>query len=86
MPNEAAAGVGQQVYHMRSLAPGTPAFEWHPLSRKLYVIVERAGKTVGEVAAFNIDKHGDAINARLIWLRGFQHGSAPLVSQTHLQL
>jgi len=46
-------------------------FEWHPNSKKVYVIRIGVSPEVGEILAFDIDTHGGAINAVLIWTRGY---------------
>lgn len=61
-------------------------FEWHPHKRMVYLIREHANPVVGEVIAFNVETHGDAKNAVLIWLRGFNEGRTPDIQKPHLQV
>ena len=51
-------------------------FEWHPESKRVYVI--RLGTTpeFAEPFAFEIENSGTAHNAVLIWLRGYRAGQA----------
>lgn len=55
-------------------------FEWHPQSRKVYVI--RLGMTpeIGEPFAHEIRDQGAAVNAVLIWLRGYKAAKAELAA------
>lgn len=46
-------------------------FEWHPGKKKVYVIRLGTVPEVGEVLAHDIENRGAAINAVLIWSRGF---------------
>lgn len=62
---------------------GRYRFEWHPKARKVYLI-RVAPREIGEVLAFNIETHGDAANAVLIWSRGFNEGQTPNLIKTHL--
>lgn len=62
-------------------------FEWHPVMRRVYV--QNAprpsdGKIVGEVIAFDIETHGDAINAANIYGRGYTKGLARGAPQEYL--
>lgn len=81
-PADPTAG-GRDILHMKSADPRF-RFEWHPKRRRVYLV--RIGQTpeIGEVMAFDIETHADAINAVLIWFRGFQEGQAPTI-KTHLQ-
>lgn len=55
-------------------------FEWHTRVRKVYVI-RLADPTHGECMAHEIENHGAAINAVLIWNRGFKEAQALLVNK-----
>lgn len=60
-------------------------FEWHPQSRKVYLI--RLGRTplVGEVIAEHCETHGDAFNYVQTFLRGYREGQAPTINKSHLE-
>lgn len=67
---------------------GTPEyrFEWHPQKRIVYLIRLAAVPLIGEAMAFNIETHGDAINAVRIWLRGYNEAKTPSFAKSHLQV
>ena len=72
-------GAGQAVL---TLQQGGMYFQWHPVSQKVYYLKPRFkdGRQVsflGQVIAFNIVTHGDAINATLIWKRGYDEARDP---------
>lgn len=73
---------GRQVYHLRS-ASGF-SFEWHPRTRKVYLVRTDHKPVVAEVMAFDIETHGDAVNAINIWLRGYHEGQLPGVLKPNL--
>lgn len=54
-------------------------FEWHPGVRQVYVIRTGIRPEVAEPMAYEIENHGAAQNAVLIWLRGYREGLAPVV-------
>lgn len=60
------------ILHIR--APNLPQFrfEWHPGRRRVYLVRHVDGHDVGEPIAFEIDTHGGAVNAVLIWTRGYR--------------
>lgn len=78
-------GAARKVWNMSS--PATPhlRFEWHPGKRNVYLVRLGQKPEIGEVMAFNIETHGDAINAVNIWLRGYAEGQAPSVPKLHLR-
>lgn len=54
-------------------------FEWHPRKQNVYICRilrddhrNQLPRQSAEVIAFNIENHGQAQNAVLIWLRGYQ--------------
>src|SRR5690348_8153020 len=63
---------GQTVKIIKSPAFPQFRFEWHTVSRKVYLV--RVGQTpeIGEVFAHDIDNEGQAQTAVLIWLRGYR--------------
>jgi hypothetical protein len=71
------SGAAKDIWHLA--APGIPEFrfEWHPKRRNVYLIRTTAAKPIGEIIAFNIETHGDAHNAVLIFLRGYREGKTP---------
>jgi hypothetical protein len=58
-------------------APAFPQFrfEWHPSTKRVFIIRQSA-PTIGEPIAFEIADHGAAHNAALIWLRGYRAAQA----------
>lgn len=80
------SSAGQQVFHIKyGRADGGYRFEWHPRTRKVYLVRLSTVPEIGEVMAFNVETHGDAINAVMIWCRGFNEGRRPDVTKPHLQ-
>jgi hypothetical protein len=47
-------------------------FEWHPRTKRVYTIRVGATPEVGELIAFDVENHGQAINAVNIWCRGYR--------------
>lgn len=74
---------GQTILTIKSAAHH---FEWHTKTRNFYMIRHLPdGRAVGEIVAFNIETHGDALNAAAIWVRGYNEGRTPTVEKKHLQ-
>lgn len=60
-------------------------FEWHPVIRRVYLQNPMPdGRIKGEVIAFDIETHGDAINAANIYGRGYTKGLARGAPQEYL--
>lgn len=78
-------GAGEPCLHIKQ--PNFPQyrFEWHPQSRKVYLI--RLGRTplIGEVIAEHAETHGHAFNFVQTFLRGFREGQMPTIRKTHLE-
>ncbi len=51
-------------------------FEWHPGSKRVYVIRLGTMPEFAEPFAFEIENSGAAHNAVLVWLRGYRAGKA----------
>lgn len=68
---------GHAILNIR--APSVPKFrfEWHSQKRRVYLIRVGGKPEIGEVIAFDIETHGDAINAVNIFLRGYNEGRVP---------
>lgn len=69
-------GAGSEVLRIKSAT--NRMFEWHPRSRRVYYLRPTGKKTkdgkdvmTGQIIAFDIETHGDAINAVNIWNRGY---------------
>lgn len=77
-------GAGRAVWNLSNPRLPQYRFEWHPQTRRVYLARLNARPVVGEVIAFNIETHGDAINAVNIWTRGFNEGRAPDVIKPNL--
>jgi hypothetical protein len=78
------SGAGEMVLHIKQ--PNYPQyrFEYHPQSRKVYLI--RLGTTplIGEILAEHAETHGAAYNFVQTFLRGFREGQSPL-PKPHLE-
>lgn len=60
-----------QVYRIGS--PLTDfIFEWHPETKRVYMARENTKPMIGELIADNITNLGDALNAVLVWHRGYR--------------
>lgn len=74
----------EKVLHIKQ--PNFPQyrFEWHPQSRKVYLI--RLGTTplIGEILAEHAETHGAAYNFVQTFLRGFREGQLP-TPKPHLE-
>ncbi|MGE0154812.1 MAG: hypothetical protein AB7R90_19500 [Reyranellaceae bacterium] len=55
-------------------APSFPQFrfEWHAAKKIVYCADLRGKPVIGNAIAHNVDNHGAAQNAVLIWLRGYR--------------
>jgi len=82
-PHPSAAG--QDILHLRAPRHVGMRFEWHPRKRRVYLIRVGQVPEIGEVIAFDIETHGDAINAVNIFLRGFNEGRLPATPKLHLR-
>lgn len=65
------------IYNLRLLHMPGFRFEWHPLTKAVYVIEIGKlvdGKEVGNQIANDVKTHGEASMAALIWARGYRAG------------
>lgn len=78
------SGAGEMVLHIKQ--PNFPQyrFEWHPQSRKVYLIRLGATPLIGEILAEHAETHGAAYNFVQTFLRGFREGQSPL-PKPHLE-
>ena len=53
-------------------------FEWHPLSARVYILRTGTIPIIGDPIATDIIDHGSAINAVLIFCRGYREAQAVL--------
>ena len=74
-PHPSAAA--KDIYGIRAPLLPQYRFEWHPKTRRVYLIRTGTTPEIGEIIAFHIETHGDALNAVLIWSRGFREGQTP---------
>lgn len=49
-------------------------FEWHPQTKRVFVIRLWEPTLIADPIALEIDNLGAGVNAVLIWLRGFKEG------------
>jgi len=61
----------EAIQHFRSPNLGLE-FEWHPGAKKVYLIRQNGTQRSGEAIAHDIENHGAAWNAVLIFQRGFR--------------
>ncbi len=47
-------------------------FEWHPDTKRVYLIRLAHVPHVGEILAFDVENHGAAINSVNVWARGYR--------------
>lgn len=73
-----------KVYHIKQ--PNFPQyhFEWHPQTRKVYLIRVGTVPLIGEVLAEHAETHGHAQNFVQTFLRGYREGQMP-ASKPHLE-
>lgn len=78
-------GAGERVLCIKQ--PNFPQyrFEWHPQSRKVYLIRVGTVPLIGEVIAEHAETHGHAFNFVQTFLRGFREGQTPTISKPHLE-
>lgn len=62
----------ESTFHVKN--PNMPQFrfEWHPGKKIVYVIRLDVTPLIGEAIAHDIENSGSAINAMLIWCRGYK--------------
>ncbi len=63
------------ILRLKGGVPGH-VFEWHPGKRIVYVIRMGAKPLIGEAMAHDVETHGGAIMAALIWARGYRAARA----------
>lgn len=76
-----------KILHLKNVAIPEWRFEWHPQSRRLYLIrqgvlvdnarVEGGKSERGELIAYNVETYGQAYSALLVYLRGVTEGRTP---------
>lgn len=57
-------------------------FEWHPTSKKLYIVHLSTTPHQGELIAIDVKDHGMAINYVNLYLRGYQAGKLQIPVRT----
>lgn len=79
------SGAGLKVLHIKQ--PNYPQFrfEWHPGTRKVYLIRVGAKPLVGEKLAEHAETHGEAYAYVQTFLRGYREGLTPDIPKTHLE-
>jgi len=60
------------IYNIKQAHLSAFRFEWHPEIKRVYVIRLGVVPEVGDPIAFDIENQGAAINAVLIWGRGYR--------------
>lgn len=79
-------GAGRAIYHITAPMAAEFRFEWHPQKRIVYLIRIGAVPEVGQAIAHCIETHGDALNAVLIWMRGFREGETHRLRSAELKV
>lgn len=77
-----AARPGSQILHIKTPTFPQFRFEWHPETRRVYLMRENVKPLIGEPIAFEITTHGDAFNAVQIYLRGYRQAKLELDQPT----
>jgi hypothetical protein len=72
------SGADQRILHIKQPSFPQYRFEWHPQSRKVYLIRVGAVPLIGEVLAEHAETHAAAYNFVQTFLRGFREGSGGL--------
>lgn len=54
-------------------------FEWHPVTKRVYLIRLTVLPLTGDPVALDVEDHGAAISAVLVWCRGYREGSGHLL-------
>jgi hypothetical protein len=49
-------------------------FEYHPETKRVYLIRLTVQPLIGDLIAQNVPDHGSAINTVNVWLRGYREG------------
>lgn len=78
-------GACQPVYVIKQPAFPQWRFEWHPQSRKVYLVRLGRKPLVGEVIAEHAETHAAGYGAVQTWLRGYREGRTPDVPKPHLE-
>lgn len=70
-----------RIYHIK--APTFPQFrfEWHPNTKRVYLVRLSVAPAIGDPIAMEIESHGAAQNAVLIWLRGYREAKAERLTE-----
>lgn len=71
--------MSERILHFKPPQFPEVRFEWHPGIKQVYVIHTTTEPQVAEPMAYEIENHGAAQNAVLIWLRGYKEGRTPVV-------
>jgi len=64
----------ETIFHVRTQAIPGNRFEWHPGKKIVYRVTLTGPHETGEPIAMDIENEGAAINAVLIWARGYRAG------------
>jgi hypothetical protein len=66
------------IYHITNAALKQFHFEWHPESKRVYVVRLGGEKQVGDPIAHDVENHGQAVNYVLVWCRGYRERAREL--------
>lgn len=72
---------GTRIEHFRQPQLPQLRWEWHPQKKTVYVIYAGATPEIGQPIAMDIDNHGAAWNAVLIFVRGYKTAKAELLQK-----
>lgn len=67
-----------KIFHIKTPTFPEFRFEWHPQTKRVYLIRITAEQPIGEPIAMEIETAGAAHNAVLIFLRGYRAAKAEL--------
>lgn len=74
---------GNRIAYIRAAEFPRFRFEWHPAARKVYLVstaTPPGQPLIGEAIAFDIENHGQAINAVNVYLRGYRRARLELTA------
>lgn len=91
-------GAGRSILHLQQPAFPHLRFEWHPQSRKVYLVrlgridqergfvpIDPKTPMVGEIIAEHAETHGAAFTFVQTFLRGYREGQTPNLRKPHLE-
>jgi hypothetical protein len=75
----------ERIAHFRLPLIPNVRFEWHPKSKRLYLIRLGQELEIGEPIAYDVHDHGLAWNYVLVWSRGYREAQNPPRTQEEVE-